>query len=143
MKRFSGFQSGRVLGIALVVVGLLAGLLWQVEAQPEQQIVVTIKDFAFRTTQMPLQLHMPTVIHIKNEDNIRHDFGSDIFQDTYTQIEGPGVISYGSGIDGVFLEPGGQVDIRFTITRSGRYRFQCSIHPDMKGEIFLLSVGAV
>ena len=44
---------------------------------------------------------------------------------------------------GSFLEPGGQVDIRFIITRSGRYRFQCSIHPEMEGEIFLLSVGAV
>jgi plastocyanin len=115
----------------------------QVIAQSEQQVIVTIKDFTFQTTQMPLQLHMPTVIHVKNDDDVRHDFGSEVFQGTYTQMEGPHSIVYGRGIGGVFVEPGGDVSIRFTINQPGRYEFRCTIHPGMKGEILLMSAGSV
>ncbi len=126
-----------------LVAGCLAiGLLSSASAQPEQQIVITIKDFTFRTNQMPLQLYLPTVIHLKNEDDVRHDFRSEIFQGSHTQVEGRDSISYGTGISGVFLEPGSEVDIRFTIDRPGQYQFQCSIHPEMTGEIFLVTVGA-
>ncbi len=83
-----------------------------------------------------------TVIHLKNEDDVRHDFRSEIFQGSHTQVEGRDSISYGTGISGVFLEPGSEVDIRFTIDRPGQYQFQCSIHPEMTGEIFLVTVGA-
>lgn len=127
----------------LLTVIFTAGLLTQVGAQPEQRVDVSIRDFSFRTTQMPLQLHAATVIHVKNEDDVRHDFGSEIFHSTPTRTESHGVISYGDGIGGVLLDPGREVDIRFTIERPGRYQFQCSIHPHMKGEILLLSVGAV
>lgn len=128
---------------AFIVSCLTIGLLSQVDAQSEQQIIVTIKDFTFRTTQMPLQLHTPTVIHIKNDDKIRHDFRSEIFHDNYTEVQGVGNVSYGKGIEGIQVDPGAQVDIRFAIDRPGRYRFHCSIHPDMHGEILLVTVGAV
>ena len=118
-------------------------LIPQVLAQSEQQVIVTIKDFAFQTTQMPLQLHMPTVIHVKNDDKVRHDFGSEVFQGNYTQVEAVNSIAYGQGIGGVFIEPGGEISIRFTINQPGRYEFRCSIHPKMKGEILLMSAGSV
>ena len=134
-----------LLKIPLLVplMAFVIALSPQVLAQSEQQVLVTIKDFAFQTTQMPLQLHMPTVIHLKNEDDVRHDFGSEVFQGSYTQVEAVNSIAYGQGIGGVFVEPGGNLSIRFTIDRPGRYSFQCSIHPGMKGEILLLSAGAV
>ena len=115
----------------------------QAAAQPEQQVEVTIKDFTFRTTQMPLQLHASTAIHVRNDDGIRHDFGSLIFENTSTRVENKGVITYGDNISGVLLDPSQEVTFRFVIERPGRYQFQCSIHSDMKGEILLLSVGAV
>lgn len=118
-------------------------LIPQALAQSEQQVVVTIKDFTFQTTQMPLQLHMPTVIHVNNDDDVRHDFGSEVFQGGYTRVEAVNSIAYGQGIGGVFIEPGGNVSIRFTINLPGRYEFRCSIHPGMKGEILLMSAGAV
>lgn len=126
----------------LTTTCLILGFFVQASAQPEQQIVITIKDFTFRTTQMPLQLYLPTVIHLKNEDDVRHDFGSEIFQGSHTRVESRDSISYGTGISGVFLEPGSEVDIRFTIERPGQYQFQCSIHPEMTGEIYLITVGA-
>ena len=126
----------------LTTTCLILGFFVQASAQPEQQIVITIKDFTFRTTQMPLQLYLPTVIHLKNEDDVRHDFGSEIFQGSHTCVKSRDSISYGTGISGVLLEPGSEVDIRFTIERPGQYQFQCSIHPEMTGEIYLITVGA-
>lgn len=137
-KRRTGGGKAGLLIFCVLMMGMA-----QVSAQPEQHVEVSIKDYAFRTTQMPLQLNAATVIHVKNEDNVRHDFGSTIFQDSATRVESRGVITYGDNIGGVFLDPGQEVSIRFVIERPGRYQFQCSIHSDMKGEILLLSVGAV
>jgi len=122
---------------------LLLGTLPQAMAQPEQQIIVNIRNYTFETTQMPLQLHIPTVIYLKNMDDVRHDFGSLVFEGSHTRIETPTAISYGNGIGGVYIEPGGEVSIRFTIDRPGRYQFKCSIHEGMEGEILLMSAGAV
>ena len=128
---------------SVVVMCVAVGLFAQVNAQPEQYVNVRIQDFEFRSTQMPLQLNAQTVIHIVNEDNVRHDFGSSIFSDTLTEVESGGVVTYGNDIRGAFIEPDHDVKFRFVMSRPGRYQFQCSIHPDMKGEILLLSVGAV
>ncbi len=122
---------------------LIAGVFSYVSAQPTQFVDVRIKDFEFRATQMPLQLNAQTVIHVVNEDKVRHDFGSAIFSNTPTQVESEGVTSYGNEVGGAFLEPDHEATFRFVIHQPGRYQFQCSIHPDMKGEILLMSAGAV
>ena len=149
-KRLTHYSHGHSTGrqnkhwrIQTLLLGicLLGACLSSASAQSEQKVIVTIKDYSFRTTQMPLQLHIPTVIHITNLDDVRHDFGSDIFQDGYAQVESGGAISYGQGIGGVYLDPDREAAIRFTINRPGRYKFRCSIHPDMEGEILLMSAG--
>lgn len=127
-----------------VFAGILAfGFLVQADALTEQLVEVTIKDFTFVTKQVPLRLNMPILISLRNEDQVRHDFGSPVFQGTSTQVESDGVISYGRGVEGVFLNPTRDAMIRFTIDRPGRYQFRCSIHPNMKGELLLLNVEAV
>lgn len=127
-----------------VFAGILAfGFLVQADALTEQLVEVTIKDFTFVTKQVPLRLNVPILISLRNEDQVRHDFGSPVFQGTSTQVESDGVISYGRGVEGVFLNPTRDAMIRFTIDRPGRYQFRCSIHPNMKGELLLLNVEAV
>ncbi len=121
---------------------LMLGTLPQAIAQSEQQIVINIRNYTFETTQMPLQLHVPTVIYLKNGDDVRHDFGSLLFEGSHTRIETPTSIAYGNGIGGVYIEPGGEVSIRFTIDQPGHYQFKCSIHKGMEGEILLMSAGA-
>jgi plastocyanin len=112
-------------------------------AQAEQRIEVTIKDFAFFTKQIPLRLGVATVIAIVNQDQERHDFGSDMFDGIQTRIESGGIVSYGKGISGLFLDAKKEAVIRFTMERPGRHEFRCSIHPNMKGELLLLNVEAV
>ena len=111
--------------------------------QAQQQVNVTIEGYTFRTTQMPLQLHTDTIITVKNKDNIRHDFGSQMFMNTLTHVQTGGIVTYGKGIEGAFVDPGEEASFRLMLDQPGRFQFQCSIHPDMKGEILLLTVDAV
>jgi plastocyanin len=113
------------------------------DAQTEQVMEVVIRNNTFVAKQAPLKLNLPVRIVVNNQDSIRHDFGSAIFHNTQTQIEHDGVIAYGSTVGGVFLDGGRSVTIHFTLQRPGQYEFKCSIHPNMKGEILLMSVGAV
>jgi len=131
------------VGTVLSVVCLLwisDGILG---AQSEQVVDVTIKDYRFVTKQSTLRLGFPTVIKVRNEDAERHDFSSTMFEGIPTQIEKDGVIVYGRGVGGVFLDPKQEATIRFDMTRPGRHVFRCSIHPTMSGELLLLSAEAV
>ncbi len=111
--------------------------------QSEQVVDVTIKDFKFVTKQSPLRLGVATVIKIKNEDAERHDFSSTMFEGIPTQVETDGVVVYGRGVGGVFLDAKRDVSLRLNMSRPGRHEFRCSIHPNMSGELLLLNVEAV
>lgn len=142
MRRLKVQQWGWVLVLA-ITCGFWWETAWPVFSQSDQVVVVTIKDFKFATTQVPLRLGVPTVITIVNNDVERHDFGSSMFEGVPTQVESAGIISYGRGIAGVLIDPKRTTEIRFTMDKPGRHEFRCSIHPQMKGEILLLSVEAV
>jgi len=132
---------GWIGSIMIAVLGLAGSS--PALSQPEQVVEVVVKDFSFITKQGPLRLGMPTVIKIANEDAERHDFGSTMFEGTPTRIEENGVIVYGRGLGGVMLDPKRDAVIRFNMERPGRHTFRCSIHPNMKGELLLLSAEAV
>jgi len=112
-------------------------------AQSEQVVEVTIKDFKFVTKQGPLHLGIPTVIKVRNEDAERHDFSSTMFEGLPTQIERDGVIVYGRGLGGLFLDPKREAIVRFDMSRPGRHEFRCTIHSAMSGELLILSTEAV
>lgn len=130
---------GTVLSVACVA-WIYGGILL---AQSEQTVDVTIKDYKFVTKQSTLRLGFPTVIKVRNEDAERHDFSSTMFEGISTQIEKDGVVVYGRGVGGVFLDPKQEATIRFDMTRPGRHVFRCSIHPTMSGELLLLNAEAV
>lgn len=130
------------IGILILGIFLLGGTL-DSQAQSQQEVNVTIQDYQFQTSQMPLQLHADTIIRVKNRDNVRHDFGSQMFLNTLTQVTSEGVVTYGKGVEGAFIDPGKEASFRLTMDQVGRFKFQCSIHPDMKGEILLLIIDAV
>ncbi len=135
-------QQIRRIGI-LTLGMLLAGGTLISQAQSQQEVNVTIEGYTFQTSQMPLQLHADTIIRVKNLDNVRHDFGSQMFLNTLTHVESDGVVTYGKGVEGAFIDSGKEASFRLTLDQVGRFKFQCSIHPDMKGEILLLIIDAV
>ncbi len=137
-KRASVVSGGRVWLAACFVLALCS----QGGAQAEQRIEVEIRDFAFVTKQIPLRLGVATVIAITNEDQVRHDFGSTMFDGIPTRVESGGIVSYGRGISGIFLDGKKSAVVRFTMERPGRHEFRCSIHQNMKGELLLLNVEA-
>jgi plastocyanin len=140
VKRGGKIWGGGWLGLADCFVMALCS---QGGAQAEQRIEVTIKDSAFITKQIPLRLGVATVIAITNQDQERHDFGSAMFDGIQTRVESDGIVSYGKGIGGLFVDGKKSAVIRFTMEWPGRHEFRCSIHPNMKGELLLLNVEAV
>jgi plastocyanin len=132
-----------VLAWAMGVVALCSWNDPPVLSQTEQTVEVVIKNSSFVTKQSALRLGLPTVITIKNEDAQRHDFGSTMFEGISTKIDHDGVSVYGRGLGGVMLDAKHDAVIRFTMERPGRHTFRCSIHPDMQGELLLLSAEAV
>lgn len=141
MKNYWG-PSFQKIGIMTLGILLFGGTLLS-NAQVLQEVNVTIEGYRFLTSQMPLQLHADTIIRVKNLDNVRHDFGSQMFLNTLTHVESNGVVTYGRGVEGAFLDPGQEATFRLTLDQVGRFEFQCSIHPDMKGEVLLLIIDAV
>lgn len=133
--------TGTVIVALVVAVGSPSAQL--LFGQSQQIVEITIKEFQFVTKQPTLRLGLPTMIRIRNEDTERHDFGSTMFEGIPVQIEKDGVIVYGHGLRGVFLDSKRDATIRFEMSRPGRYEFRCSIHPNMKGELLLLTVEAV
>ena len=132
-----------VLPLVLLLGAFAISPALPVESQSEQAVEVVIKDSTFITKQHALRLGLPTVITIVNKDSERHDFGSTMFEGIQAKIEKDGVIVYGRGLGGVMLDPKRDATIRFTMERPGRHTFRCSIHPNMKGELLLLSAEAV
>ena len=133
-----------ILGLIFGLPGVMEGKGdAAAEAQSEQVVEVTIKDYKFVTKQSPLRLGLPTVIKVRNEDAERHDFGSTMFEGLSVKVEKDGVIVYGRGVAGVLLDPKREAAIRFDLTRPGRHEFRCSIHPTMNGEFLILSTEAV
>ena len=131
------------MGHCLLGLSFALGLFVQADAQTEQRVDVTIRDFTFIATQAPLVLNVPAVITIRNEDGERHSFDSAVFQGILTEVETTGVTTYGRGIGGLYVGPQGHAVVRFTVKRPGRYEFRCTIHPNMSGELLLLNIQAV
>ena len=133
----------------LIFIGVLSPLLicpWADESSSasgaqEQRIEITIRDSTFvRTKTAPIHPGFPTEIVIRNEDHIRHGFTSSMLAGLSVHGEGEGIESYGKGIDGFYVGPGKTLIIRFIAQHQGRFTFQCDLHPDLKGEIYLLEV---
>lgn len=114
-----------------------------VTAQQEQRAEIVIRNYEFLLTQpASIRLHLPTVIILRNQDIVRHGFTSPILAHLMVQGEGEGITAYGKGIEGFYVDPGKTLVIRFVPERSGKYSFTCDLHPNMKGELYLLEIPA-
>lgn len=111
--------------------------------QQEQRAEIVIRNYEFLLTQpASIRLNLPTVIILRNQDIVRHGFTSPMLAQLMVQGEGEGIASYGKGIEGFYMDPGKTLVIRFVPERAGKYSFTCDLHPNMKGELYLLEVPA-
>lgn len=110
-------------------------------ARPER-VEVVIRNFAYEVEGTAIPPGAPALIVLKNLDRVEHGFTSPFFQEIDVQVESGGSTTFGRGMKGVHIAPGGEVQIRFIAPRPGKFTFTCDLHPNMKGELLLLSVVA-
>ena len=150
--RSESLMMKRAIGVMLV--GLVGSMLMslseaKVDAEstaqvlPEQRLEIVMRDYDFQVLKpAPIRPGMPTVIIIRNQDIVRHGFYSAMLQGILVQGEGEGVAAYGKGIEGFYVEPGKTLVLRFNNQRPGKYSFRCDLHPNMKGEAYVMDVPA-
>ena len=111
------------------------------DAANDSQVEITIRDFKYEIHAGVIHPDMPVTILIRNRDKVEHGFTSPVLEEFNAQVEAGGVTTFGKGIKGIHILPGDDARIHFVPTRSGQFQFQCDIHPSMKGELLILSVG--
>ncbi len=130
-----------VLLSVLAVASTAASAPDSFQVAQEQRVEILIKDSTFLLTQpASLQRGMSTVIILRNQDIIRHGFTSTVLGGLLVHGEGGGVVAYGKGVEGFYVDPNQTLVIRFATERPGSYTFRCDLHPQMKGELYLLEI---
>jgi hypothetical protein len=81
-------------------------------------------------------------IVLHNADSVQHGFTSEALDGLDVRVESEGVVTYGRGIKGLYVDPGNEVALLFTPSKSGALNFRCDLHPRMKGELVVLTVSA-
>ncbi len=134
--------------IAIVIVAvslpaLSADTPSPAQALPEQRIEIVMREYDFQLVKPTRILPgLPTVIILRNQDIVRHGFYSGMLNGIFVQCEGEGVAAYGKGVEGFYVDPGKSLVIRFNNQRPGKYSFRCNLHPNMKGEAYVMEVPA-
>lgn len=134
-----------VLAFSLVIPLLvLDGWMFNIAQAIEVEIELTIRDSQYTNTKWaPPPEGAFMVLTIKNEDDIRHGFTSQLFHNLLVRTFSDGVQIYGKGLEGLYLDPGSTIQLRFQFERPGDYEFKCDLHPSMRGELLLLHVDVV
>lgn len=111
-------------------------------AEPAK-VEIVIRNYTFEFQGGSLRPNEPGTIVLKNSDKVQHGFTSPYLREQDVQVESAAGVAYGKGIAGVYINPGETLRIHFTPNRPGSFQFRCDLHPDMKGELLLLSVQGV
>jgi plastocyanin len=140
------FQSMRARYIsgamALCFICLSAGAV--VAAQPAGgKVEIVIRNYTFEFQGGMLRPNEPGTIVLRNTDKVQHGFTSPFLAEQEVRVESSAGIAYGKGISGVYINPGETLKIHFIPNRAGGFSFRCDLHPNMKGELLLLSVEGV
>jgi plastocyanin len=107
------------------------------------KVEIVIRNYTFEFQGGALRPNEPGTIILKNSDKIQHGFTSPFLEEQDVRVEAAAGTTYGKGIRGVYINPGETLKIHFTPNRPGSFQFHCDLHPNMKGELLLLSVQGV
>ncbi|GMV50832.1 MAG: hypothetical protein AMXMBFR67_23750 [Nitrospira sp.] len=142
-----------VCSTALVVGGLLSVGMAVSDAAAagkelaELTIQVTIKKMEFHVTGYGREGN-PTAIVVRNDDGVTHGFYSPLFKDTSVRLEGDGYQVAGKDGPSFRVDPGKTMTLHFTkgsaeapltmMSPLMRHVIWCDMHPDVKGELFII-----
>jgi hypothetical protein len=116
---------------------------------PPSKVEITIKDrqHGYETVgiTMPSQ---DTIIVVRNQDSVTHGFASKLFKDIPVQVEG-GTEVRGKQFKSFHVDAGKTMTLRFATAPSNfdpmtggaesvRHALWCDIHPEVKGEVFVI-----
>ena len=129
---------------ALVGMGTLATAVPAAEPS-SKKIEIVAKDKEWKVSGYTLK-DTPTEIVVRNEDTVTHGFNSSLFKDVKVKVAGDGYPAKGKGPNVYRVDPGKMMILHFSKPDTGKdegsdtYSFWCDMHPNMKGEMFVLSV---
>ncbi|MEK6804586.1 MAG: hypothetical protein AABZ34_18285 [Nitrospirota bacterium] len=117
------------------------------KVSPELTIQVAIKNMAFRVTGYGREGN-PTAIVVRNDDGVTHGFYSPLFKGTPVRLEGDGYQVTGKEGPSFRIDPGKTMTLHFTkgsaeapltmMSPLMRHVIWCDMHPDVKGELFII-----
>jgi hypothetical protein len=152
MKGREIMEKRRWLSISLVVP--LALTTWALDLsimtpavrseEPTKKIEIVAKDKEWKVSGYTLK-DEPTEIVVRNEDTVTHGFNSSLFKDAKVTVEGDGQLAKGKGPNVYRVDPGKTMILHFTKPSTGTdegsktYAFWFDLHPNMKGEMFVVS----
>jgi plastocyanin len=135
-------RSSRWLGVVVGMAGVITLVSLPLPAQESgDRIDITIKNFGYHFPAVILRPDQPVTIRLRNNDTVEHGFTSSMLSSTDVQVETAAGSTFGRGINGVHILPGQELSIHLLTPPPGQYSFKCDLHPEMKGELFLFSVG--
>ena len=140
--------------LVVMALGLLSGALGggavvaaTEKAVPESTIQVTIKKMEFHVTGYGREGN-PTAIVVRNEDGVTHGFYSPLFKGTAVRVEGDGYQVEGTDGPAFRVDPGKTMTLHLTkgsaeapltmMSPLMRHVMWCDMHPDVKGELFII-----
>jgi len=116
---------------------------------PPSKVEIIIKDrqHGYETAgfTMPSQ---ETIIVVRNQDSVTHGFASKLFKDIPVKVEGGSEVR-GKQFKAFHVDAGKTMTLRFATAPSNfdpatggaesvRHALWCDIHPDVKGELFVI-----
>ncbi len=134
------FASMAVAAVALS--GLAASTASVAQAADPMKIAVTVTDQEFNVRGHTVAGEL-TEITVRNEGSMTHGFTSPLLNDVGVRVEGDAVALKGKGVNAYHVDAGKTMKIHFTKHSKSepetmRYVFWCDIHPNMKGELFIV-----
>ena len=120
--------------LALFWLVLVIGWFLPLEVSPadssqEDTVTVLIRERQFQPAETVLHTGQKTKLVFKNQDSELHTFApSGLFTGESFNISGNGAPEfYDEGLKRVIIPPDGVVEIRFTPTKPGEYRYICDM----------------
>lgn len=136
-------RTGHFVLIAVLSLLFLAEDFSVLTALETAKVEIVIRNYTFEFQGGALRPNEPGTLVLKNLDKVQHGFTSPFLAEQDVRVEAAAGTTYGKGIRGVYINPGETLKLQFTPNRPGSFSFRCDIHPNMKGELLLMSVGGV